>query len=350
MPKPVAPLLEVARRCSVSQSTVSRVLNNKQSGRFSVSAAVRERILQVASELNYRPSVAARNLAASQTKLVAVLGVNGIWADRVGPGEVAIGSAAQLLDGAGFEMCMQFYSQRHAVFAPPALRVDGVIVVSVSNVADLAALEATGIPYVSINGLVGARGSRVTPDDVRGTRLAIRHLLDLGHRKIAYLDHPALDAVHPSVFDRRETFNRCAVEMNFEPAAVRVPMLPANTPWDSYYEPFIRDAVMKQGATAVLAYSHHGALALMRLAHDMGLSVPKDFSLACFNNEPPVQLSIPSLTAVDVPAVRMGQVAAELLLRQMNKEPGGQQSEPVELRLEETLVVRESTAPPGGRV
>lgn len=351
MAKTTGSLVEVARRCAVSQSTVSRVLNNKREGRFSVSPKVRERILQVASELNYRPSVAARNLAASETKLVAVLGVGGIWADRIGPGELAVGAASRMLDAAGFELCMQFYSQRHAVFAPPPLRVDGVIVVSVAKVADLDALEATGIPYVSINGLVGARGSRVTPDDVRGTRLALRHLLDLGHRKIAYLDHPAVDAVHPSVLDRRETFAKCATEMNFEAAAVKVPMLPSNTPWDSYYEPFLRDAVMKQGATAVLAYSHHGALALMRLAHDMGLSVPKDFSLACFNNEPAVQISIPSLTAVDVPAVRMGQVAAELLLRKMtgDRSEGDRAFEPVELRLEETLVVRESTAPPGGR-
>lgn len=350
MAKRLASLGEVARRCSVSTSTVSRVLNNTRQGRFSVSQEVRERILQVASDLNYRPSVAARNLAASRTKLVAVLGVGGIWADRIGPGEIAVGALSQVLDAAGYELCVQFYTQRHSVFAPPALRVDGVVVVSVSDVADLDALEKSGIPYVSINGLVGPRGSRVTPDDVRGTRLAVRHLLDLGHRKVAYLDHWSVDAVHPSVAERRETFARCAREMNFQHAAVKVPMLPANTPWDSYYEPFLRDAVMKQGATAVLAYSHHAALALMRVAHDLGLSVPKDFSLACFNNEPAVQLSIPSLTAIDVPAVRMGQVAGELLLRQMTEAANGQPlSEPVELRLEETLIVRESTAPPGGR-
>lgn len=348
MAKKPGSLVDVARRCAVSQSTVSRVLNNTRQGRFSVSQEVRDRIIQVAGEMNYRPSVAARNLAATETKLIAVLGVGGIWADRIGPGELAVGALSQVLDAAGYELCVQFYSQRHSVFAPPALRVDGVVVVSVADVADLAALEQSGLPYVSINGLVGPRGSRVTPDDVRGTRLVLRHLHDLGHRKIAYLDHWSVDAVHPSVFDRRETFAKCAAEMNFEAAVVKVPMLPANTPWDSYYEPFLRDAVIRQGATAVLAYSHHGALALMRVAHDLGLSVPKDFSLACFNNELAVQLSIPSLTAVDVPAARMGQVAGELLLRQLNGS-SGEKSEPIELRLEETLVVRESTAPAGGR-
>jgi DNA-binding LacI/PurR family transcriptional regulator len=255
-----------------------------------------------------------------------------------------------VVDRAGYELCFQFYSQRHTVYAPPSLRVDGVVVVSAPRAEDLAALEASGLPYVSINGAAGPRGSRVIPDDVRGTRLAIRHLLDLGHRKIAYLDHPGVDAVHSSVFDRRATFAQCAEEMGFEVAAVRVPMLPINTPWDMYYEPFLRDAVVKQGATAVLAYAHHEAIAFVRLAHDMGLSVPRDFSLACFNNELGAQLSIPSLTAVDVPAVRMGQIAAELLLRQLGEPSAdGRGYEPVEIKLEETLVVRESTAPPGGR-
>lgn len=346
MAKSSGTLTDVARRCSVSQSTVSRVLNNARHGRFSVSDEVRERILRVAEELNYRPSVAARNLAAGKTMLVSVLGVGSFGSDRVGPDETAIASLSQALDRAGYEICVQFYSQRHGRFDPPPLRVDGVVAVSASSLKDLELLEATGLPYVCINAQAGPRGSSVIPDDARGTRLALRHLLDLGHRKIAYLDHPGMSGTHASVFERRDTFATCAVEMGFENAAVKVPRLPANTPWDSYYEPFLRDAVMKQGATAVLAYSHHGAIALMRLAHDLGLSVPDDFSLACFNNEPAVQLSIPSLTAVDIPAQRVGQVGAELLLRQMNVT---QAVEPVTVKLEETLVVRESTAPPGGR-
>jgi DNA-binding LacI/PurR family transcriptional regulator len=346
MAKVTGSLVEVARRCSVSQSTVSRVLNNAKQGRFSVSAEVRERILRVAEEMNYRPSVAARNLAADKTMLVSVLGVSGLGSDRVGPDETAIGALSGALDRAGYEICVQFYGHRHARFDPPPLRVDGIVAVSSSNENDLVGLERGTVPYVCLNALAGPHGSSVIPDDARGTRLALRHLLDLGHRKIAYLDHPSISATHASVFERRETFRSCSTEMGFEIAAVKVPMLPPNTPWDSYYEPFLREGVMKQGATAVLAYSHHGALALMRLAHDLGLSVPNDFSLACFNNEPAVQLSIPSITAIDVPALRMGQVAAELLIRQMNSTD---LIEPVTVKLEETLVVRESTAPPGGR-
>jgi DNA-binding LacI/PurR family transcriptional regulator len=82
----------------------------------------------------------------------------------------------------------------------------------------------------------------------------------------------------------------------------------------------------------------------------------------CFNNEPVVRLSIPSLTAVDVPSTRMGQVAADLLLRQMAAAAPAATAQadgdgaarrpppaPQRVRLDESLIVRESTAPPGGR-
>jgi LacI family transcriptional regulator len=339
-------LMEVARRCSVSQSTVSRVLNNSKQGRFSVSPEVREKIVQAARELNYRPSIAARNLTVNKTHLVAVLGVPGIWSDQVGPVEEAVGALSKAMDRAGYEICVQFISQRHGPFDLPPLRVDGVVAVGPQNADHLQALDDTDIPYVSINGLTGKRGWQVVPDDAGGTRQALRHLVDLGHRRIAYLDHPAMNAAHPSVMLRRRAFSDAAVELGFEIPAMELPRLGAEIPWDSIYEPFVKDAVMDGKATAVLAYSHHGALALMRTAYDLGLIVPRDFSLVCFNNEPVVRLSIPSISAVDVPAIRMGQVAAELLLQQMTT---SDKLSPRSIKLEEFLVVRESTAPPPSR-
>jgi LacI family transcriptional regulator len=339
-------LAEVARQCEVSESTVSRVLNNARPGRFSVSADVRRRVLRVAQELNYRPSMAARNLTAGKTKLVAVMGIAGIWSDRVGPVEEAVGAMAESLDNAGYDIYVSFMSKRHGPFDLPALRVDGVVAVGPKNVDTLKALDDSGLPYVSINGLTGERGSAISPDDAKGTRLALKHLHDLGHRKIAYLDHWSIDATHPSVTERRTAYLQSATELGFIAPELKLPMLPADTAWDSFYEPFVRRAIVEEKATAVLAYSHQGALALLRTAHDLGLSVPRDFSLICFNNEPSVRLSVPSITAVDVPSARMGQMAAEVLLQQMSAvEP----MQPVRLKLEESLVVRESTTPPAAQ-
>jgi DNA-binding LacI/PurR family transcriptional regulator len=336
-------LKEVAERCAVAPSTVSRVLNNSKHGRFSVSQAVRDRILKVAEELNYRPSMAARNLTVSKTHLIAVLGISQIESDRVGPQEEAISAMAKSLDVEGYEICAQFLSLRHGPFEMPPLRVDGIVAVGPTSLDDLQVLERSDIPYVSLDGIVGSRGMQAIPDDAQGTRMAVQYLASLGHRRIAYLDNPSITALHPSVFARRDAFFRAIKEFALETPPVEPPQLPDEVPWDSTYEPFLKRAVVEGGATAVLAYSHFGALSLLRAAHDHGLSIPKDFSLLCFNNVPVLKLTTPSLTAVDVPSGAMGHAAAELLLGAIKDKDSGA---PRLRKLEEKLIVRESTSTP----
>jgi DNA-binding LacI/PurR family transcriptional regulator len=337
-------LLEVARKCAVSQSTVSRVLNNANHGRFSVSPQVRSKILAAARDLNYRPSIAARNLAVTKTHLVAVLGVGGFWSDRVGPIEEAVGAMARKLDAAGYEICIQISSPRHGPFDLPRLRVDGVAALVPASLDELKPLEESKIPYVSIDGIVGPHGAQVVADDAGGTRRALRHLVELGHRRIAYFDNPSTSP-HLSVRVRREAFEQSAAEMGFSVPQIDLPRSAVGVPWEPYYEPFLRGAVIEGKATALLCYSHYGAMSLLRKAYDLGLSVPKDFSLMCFNNEPVLSLSVPSITAVDVPSVPLGESAADLLLRAMSSvgKPAPQRC----MRVEETLIIRESTAPPG---
>ena len=340
-------LLEVARKCAVSQSTVSRVLNNANHGRFSVSPQVRSKILAAARDLNYRPSIAARNLTVAKTHLVAVLGVGGFWSDRVGPIEEAVGAMSHKLDAAGYEICVQITSPRHGPFDLPRLRVDGVAVLVPTTLDELKPLDESKIPYVSIDGVVGPHGAQVLPDDAGGTRRALRHLVELGHRRIAYFDNPST-SMHMSVRVRREAFEQSATEMGFSIPHVGLPRSAPEVPWEPYYEPFLRRAVIEGKATAVLSYSHYGAMSLLRKAYDLGLSVPRDFSLICFNNEPVLGLCVPSITAVDVPAIALGQAAAELLLHAIGA--GGTPAPARCVRMEETLIVRESTAPPGGAV
>jgi DNA-binding LacI/PurR family transcriptional regulator len=336
-------LKEVAERCAVAPSTVSRVLNNSKHGRFSVSQAVRDRILKVAEELNYRPSMAARNLTVSKTHLIAILGVSRIQSDHVGPQEEAVSEMAKALDAEGYEICAQFISLRHGPFELPPLRVDGIVAVGPTSLDDLQVLERNEVPYVSLDGVVGSRGMQVIPDDAQGTRMAIEHLASLGHKRVAYFDHPSISAMHPGVFARREAFKRALKEFGLETPLVEPPQLPDHVPWDVTYEPFLQRAVVEGKATAVLVYSHFAALSLLRATHNHGISVPRDLSLVCFNNVPVLKLTTPSLTAVDVPSGAMGQAAAELLLRAMNdKDSMG----PRFRKLEEKLIVRESTAPP----
>lgn len=339
-------LKEVAERCAVAPSTVSRVLNNSKHGRFSVSQAVRDRILKVAEELNYRPSMAARNLTVSKTHLIAVLGVSTLESDHVGPQEEAVSAMAKVLDGEGYEICAQFISLRHGPFELPPLRVDGIVAVGPTSLDDLQVLERNNVPYVSLDGVVGSRGLQVIPDDAQGARMAVEHLASLGHKRIAYLDNPSMTALHPSVFARRDAFQRAIIEFGLESPPIEPPRLAGEVPWDSTYEPFLQRAVIDGKATAVLAYSHFAAMSLLKAAQNHGVSVPGDFSLICFNNVPVLKLTSPSLSAVDLPSSAMGRATAELLLRAINdKDSTGPRS----VKLEENLIVRESIAPPKHR-
>ncbi len=336
--------MEVARRCSVSQSTVSRVLNNKKLGRYTISRPVRERILKVAQELNYRPSVAARTLVGAQTKLIGILGVRGLWTDQVGPEEDAVGALAKVLDAEGYEACFQFAGLGRKSFDLPPLRVEGIVAVGATRQSELQMLENSGIPYVGLNGLVGPRGVQVIPDDAHGTRMAVEFLASLGHERIAYFDHPSATASHPGVFARRSAFAKALRDFDLKSPPLDSPNLPDDVSWDLAYAPFLKQAVIDGGATAVLAYSHFMAVSLLRVANDMHLRVPDDFNLICFNNATFLKLCIPSITAVDLPSTAMGQTTANVLVEMLKR--GKLPAQRIQ-KLKETLIVRESTAAVG---
>ena len=106
---------------------------------------------------------------------------------------------------------------------------------------------------------------------------------------------------------------------------------------------FLRDGVIGRGATAVIAYDHEIAVMLVGTAAALGLRIPLDFSLICFNDVFPVSLLPTPLTAVSVPGREMGRVGGSHLLNSLvtQKLVATQ-----EIRLPEDLVVRGSTAPP----
>ena len=108
---------------------------------------------------------------------------------------------------------------------------------------------------------------------------------------------------------------------------------------------FLRGSVKERGATAVITYDHHIAVMLVGAAYNLGLRIPDNFSLICFNDVFPVGLLPPPLTAVAVSGREMGRIGADLLLNNLlSKKP----TAPKEIRVPEDLIVRGSTAPPPG--
>jgi LacI family transcriptional regulator len=186
-------------------------------------------------------------------------------------------------------------------------------------------------------------------DDPDGTRQALDHLYELGHRRIAYAN------VDPSYFDHYSVAERHDALLSWMRDRGLTPVPGHDQRFvdqDHDAAAFLRASVLEHGATAVLAYDHVIAVRLLGAAFALNLAVPRDFSLACFNDEFPVAMLAPPVTAVAVDGKEMGRVAAEQLLKALGKRPDGARgptsppASPGEFRVGERLVIRASTAPP----
>lgn len=339
MTKPQATLQTVAKESGVSVSTVSRVLNNRTQN-FSVREETRRRILAAAEAQDYRPDPIVRSIRAKQTNLVAVLGLRDFGTTIRGATEEAINTLMENLYDAGYELCTNIFSPREPAYAPPRWRVDGVVTIDCSDVSQLDRLERSGVPYVTLNGPSGPGGSSVQVDDDQGTRLAVHHLLALGHRRIAYVipdefaHHESLELRHRAYADE---LTKCG----------HTPMTPVMLEPAPAMEVVQRE-VLQGGATALIVYHHVMAVKLLRTASTLGLRVPQDVSIVCFNDAFPCWDLKPSLTVMRLPWAEMGRTAAGMLLEGMRASGSGDAVPTRHERLDEQLVIRESTAPPPG--
>lgn len=338
----IANLSDVAEKAGVSKSTVSRVLNNKLGNGFSVKEDVRCRVIDVARELNYRPNLIAQSLTKQQTRMISILGGSHALSDLGNIYQTVVNNVTAVLDGSpeGFDVMVDMSRHNKDRSELPSWRIDGAVVLATCSKETMKELEETGTPYVVVNGPAGPGGLQVIPDDVEGMRLAMKHLIDLGHTKIAYAGPKgkALEG-HSSLRDRHDTYLSEVENYGLYPMVGHDDVLGAA-------DEFLESTVISGGATAVIAYGHMGGLNLMQAAHRLGIGVPEHFSLICFCDEYANSVMSPSLTFVDLRTREMGLVAAELLLSRIR---GQNEFDQRSACLDERLVVCASTAVPFGQ-
>jgi DNA-binding LacI/PurR family transcriptional regulator len=214
--------------------------------------------------------------------------------------------------------------------------VDGVLVVLSTGDQPLDEVEKAGIPYLAINGHAGPHGTTLLLDEDDAVRQVMAYLVGLGHRRIAYRNTP-LSPSHYSVTARHRAYLAACTAHGLTPAPGhdRLPAADAD---------FLRQA-RADGATAVLAYSHVEAMALLFAAAKAGLRIPTDMSLAAFNDVYPVAEIVPSLTVMAQPLDEMGDTAGRLLVDMMKHD----RRDPRCIEFKQSLIVRQSTAAPAPR-
>jgi LacI family transcriptional regulator len=324
---------DVARLCGVTPATVSRVLNRKK--HFSTSDAVREKIFATAQKVGYVPDLAARNLNRRSARIIGVFSAphtSFTW----GINQSLLAGAAEVLHVQGYDLFFEVTSPHKVDHALPFWKFDGAVLLQSPKPETVLELDNRRVPYVCINERSGTPVANVLSDDVMGVRQVVEHLTGLGHQKLAYANAPAQYLPHYSIGERMETL----VEETRRRGAELVGGFDA--PFGPPRE-FLERSVLRDGATAVVTYDHTIAVVLIGAAAKLGLKVPADLSVVCFNDEFPAPQIAPALTAVAVSGREMGRIGAEVLMTALAR---GKVPEARVIRVPETLHVRDSTAPP----
>ena len=339
----MANLKDVARLAQVDPSTASRVLRGDP--RQAVRAETRERILDAARTLHYRPNALARGLRTRRTDTIGLVIPS---LDNVGFSEVTHGIQAAAHEAGKLVMVVEADALRqkadgneeHYARLITDGRVDGLIVAFATLDDHLVAqLAERDLPLVLVNRrTVGISGS-VVVDDEGGSAKAVGHLIELGHRRIALV---GLDA-DTDTAQRRERGYRRAMERGS--CVIDEAWVVESAPTEEGGRGAIgRLLLLPPGdrPTAVFAASLLGAIGVLAGIRDAGMRVPADISLIAFNDHPLAAHMSPPLTTIRMANYRMGQEAVRMLLRAVDGEPVSDRM----LDDEPEVVVRASTAPP----
>ena len=336
---PARPLVmsDVAARAGVSHQTVSRVVN----GHPNVAALTRARVQRAIEELGYRPNAAARALVTGSSRTIGLVTIN---VNQYGPAQTMIG-LEQAARAAGYSLSVAILDRaglgtlQEALDRFAAQSVDAVVV----HAADVEAAQALGaveppVPLVAVQMGGEELGPTVTVGQEAGARLAVDHLLGLGHPTVHHLSGPAY-----SMESRRR--------VQGWQDALAAAGAPRGELWHGDWWPssgydvgqaMARRIHAGERLTAVFAGNDQMALGLMVALREQGLSVPDDVSVVGFDDVPEAPYFSPALTTVRQDFAELGRRGVQLVLARLAGEPADVD------QVEPHLLVRCSTAAPRG--
>jgi DNA-binding LacI/PurR family transcriptional regulator len=322
----------VADRVGLTKGTCSAILNNSAASR-SIPQPTKERVLQAARELKYRPSFYARNLGIKRTYMIGVV-----------TQEIGDFYSSPIISG-----IERYLRERNFFFLTVAYRHEPKLLQEYEQILADRGVEgfitvdtfldhSLSLPTIAVAGHLSIKGvTNVVLDHRRAAWLALNHLQELGHREIAFMKGSKLSS-------DSEVRWKAICEVADE---LRIPLKPELTiqlegddPTPQLGYPFAKQLLArKEPFTALFAYNDISAIGSIRAFHEAGLRVPEDISVVGFDDIQIAVHNIPSLTTVKQPLQKMGELAARTLLSRIE----GNGSFTSELAVEPDFVVRSST-------
>ncbi len=327
----MATIKEIAKEANVSPGTVSKALNKRKD----VSAKTRRRILEIAESHNFVPSASAKNLKLHRTENIGVIFCRESKPLSVNP------FYSRVLEGIEGELAINNYNLVLHLLPntprgqlPKMIRekqVDGVILAGVVQDKLIERLIEMDIKTVLVDPNIYLEDmSQVLIENEQGALIAIQHLIDKGHRRIAFISG---DLDRLSFIQRLNGYKK-ALERNgieFEEALLRTGGLE-----DGYNQ--VRNLLIEEKPTAVFSTNDLNALLAYNAITDMGYRIPDDVSIVGYDDIWSAKMAKPPLTTIRVYKEELGSIGVRALLRMIN----GEQKKPVQIIMPVKLIIRAS--------
>jgi LacI family transcriptional regulator len=329
-------LKSLAEHLGLAPATVSLVLNDAPVA-STISAETRAKILAAAREFNYRPNFMARCLRTRRSFTIGVM-----------VSEVSEGYNSMVLSGIEDQLLKAgyFYFVASHRFRPDLIEeytdlfldraIDGLIVVSTPWHRTLP------IPVATVSCHHHAEGvTSIVLDHHRAGEIALKHLVKLGHRRIAFIKGQAFV---PDTEVRWKAIVQAAGHLGVEIIPSLVAHIEDNSPKpDLGYRVTQKLLTSGEKFTALFAFNDISAMGAIRALHEGGLRVPEDVSIVGFDDIDSAAYQNPGLTTVRQPLKRMGTMAAEIVLKRINRDNGEEHAAPTQVVVEPELIIRGTT-------
>lgn len=341
----MASIVEVARRAGVSVTTASRVINNSS---HPVKEATRARVLKAMEELNFRPSALARAMITKRTQIVGVIvgdssdpyfsviirGIEDV-ARKHGYLVIICNSERNPDVEYNYLSLMRDYRVDGLIFAGGSLKDERALERVMSALEEL---REACVAIVALNPHLFP-APQVSIDNVAAAREMAEYLLELGHRRIAYVDGPAeITTSALRLRGYREALEAAGVP--FDPGLV----WPGDYTFESGLDAADRFVAGAPRPSAIFVSNDQMAIGTIAGLRRAGVVVPNDVSVAGLDDIPTVRYIEPPLTTIEVPLYQLGAHGMQTVLALLDGEPVESVS-----YLPHRLIVRHSTAPPAGQ-
>lgn len=326
-----ASIKDVAKLASVSIATVSQIINNKTE-RFSDETI--HKVINARNELGYIPNVAAKRLKGGTSPLIGVLIPSfrmPFFADLIqsmqvdGPENVDLvfmGANEENLEASIYSLIER--GADALIFGRPIPEHQKMIEF----------LTKRNIPFLSLDQSADLDAKdQVMVQEWQGGRMAARHLMELGHKKIALL---MAEQMTDNMHQREAGFISALYDEGIEPIDN------VKTQLSKHGGLVSAEKIMATGATAVFTLNDEIAVGLIRGLYERGVNVPKDVSVVGYDDTDYAEFFVPALTTVRQPVQQIGIDALNMIIKRLRDPDLPQQNDTLELK----LIVRESTGVP----